>query len=477
MAKEGAKKILRVGIIQGGRIVEERLIRKREDVALGTHAKNTFILPTSQLGKSYRLFEAKSEAYLLNFDDRMEGRLSLNEQVVDLSALAKSGNLKKRGGRYQVELDDRSRGKVVIGEFTLLFQFVEKPPVLPRPQLPAAARGGLAQRVDWLMFNVLLASFLVQAGLGIGLDIWWRSSGQYLRQEFGAKKTRAYELLKAEVLAEKKKKEEKDPEPDPEPDDAQEDDADPDPDPKPEAKKPVEKVRPREPVKAEQPQKRTASRIKELKANVTKKTFLHALGSLGDGEGGIANTLAKGLASSALDDAFNNLDGGVANADGSTKTFVGEPSAVKSGKGAYKGIGKAEAGGSRIKTGAVKSKGKSAGGEIKVKLKVRGGSVSGQSGSGKVDKGAVKKVFRRRSGAIKHCYEKALKTNPNLKGKVTIRFRIGTAGRITNIKVTKNTTGSSSIGSCITSKVKSWRFPSPEGGPVTFSYPFILAKG
>ena len=30
MAKEGAKKILRVGIIQGGRIVEERLIRKRE---------------------------------------------------------------------------------------------------------------------------------------------------------------------------------------------------------------------------------------------------------------------------------------------------------------------------------------------------------------------------------------------------------------------------------------------------------------
>ena len=58
MAKEGAKKILRVGIIQGGRIVEERLIRKREDVSLGTHAKNTFILPSSQLGKSFRLFEA-----------------------------------------------------------------------------------------------------------------------------------------------------------------------------------------------------------------------------------------------------------------------------------------------------------------------------------------------------------------------------------------------------------------------------------
>jgi len=477
MAKEGPKKILRVGIIQGGRIVEERLIRKREDVALGTHAKNTFILPTSQLGKSYRLFEAKSENYLLSFDERMEGRLSLNDQVVDLSALAKSGNTKRRGNRCQVELDDRSRGKVVIGEFTLLFQFVEKPPVLPRPQLPAAARGGFSQRVDWLMFNVLLASFLIQAGLGIGLDIWWRSSGRYLQSEFGTKKSRAYELLKAEVIAEKKKEEEE-PEPEPEEEEESEEESEepepePDPEPTPRAKPKAEP----KPVKSEQPQKRSAARIKELKSSVTKKTFLHALGSAGDGEGGIANTLAQGLASSQLDDAFSNLDGGVANADGSTKTFVGEPSAVKSGKGAYKGIGKGEGGGARIKTGAVKSKAKASGGEIKVRLKIRGGSVGGQSGAGKVDKGAVKKVFKRRSGAIKHCYEKALKSNPNVKGKVTIRFQIGTAGRITRIKVTGNTTGSSSIGSCITGKVKSWRFPSPDGGPVTFSYPFILAKG
>jgi outer membrane biosynthesis protein TonB len=476
MAKEGAKKILRVGIIQGGRIVEERLIRKREDVSLGTHAKNTFILPSSQLGKSYRLFEAKSDSYLLTFDERMEGRLSVNDQVLDLSSLAKSGNTKKRGGRSQINLDDRSRGKVVIGEFTLLFQFVEKPPVLPRPQLPAAARGGLSQSVDWLMFNVLLLSFIVQAGMGIGLDVWWRSSGQYLHTEFGAKKTRAYELLKAEVIAEKKEEEEE-PEPEvneEETDEAEDDTPEPEPEPKETVKKKAPKVEPK-PAKDPQPQKRSAARIKELKASVTKKTFLHALGSIGEGDGP-GNTLGAGLASSTLDDAFNNLDGGVANADGTTKTFVGQPQAVKSGKGAYKGLGKGEAGGSRIKTGAVKDKKKKRA-EIKVKFRVRGGSVGGQSGSGRVDKGAVKKVFSRRSGAIKHCYEKALKSNPNVKGKVTIRFQIGTAGRITRSKCTSNTTGSSAICQCILGKVKSWRFPSPEGGPVTFSYPFILSQG
>ena len=33
-------KILRIGIIQGGRIVEERLVRKRENITIGQSAKN-----------------------------------------------------------------------------------------------------------------------------------------------------------------------------------------------------------------------------------------------------------------------------------------------------------------------------------------------------------------------------------------------------------------------------------------------------
>jgi len=36
-------KILRIGIIQGGRIVEERLVRKRENITIGQSAKNLFV--------------------------------------------------------------------------------------------------------------------------------------------------------------------------------------------------------------------------------------------------------------------------------------------------------------------------------------------------------------------------------------------------------------------------------------------------
>ena len=147
MSKQPMKKILRVGVIQGGRIVEEKLVRKREDVTIGQSAKNTFILPSSHLSKSYKIFEAKGESYFLAFDDSMEGRVSLHDQVLDLKSVAKSGEVKKKGGRYLVELDDNSRGKVQMGEFTLLFQFVDKPPVLPRMQLPAEAT---KTNIDWL---------------------------------------------------------------------------------------------------------------------------------------------------------------------------------------------------------------------------------------------------------------------------------------------------------------------------------------
>ena len=213
MASTGKRKILRVGIIQSGRIVEERLIRKRENVTVGQASKNTFIVPASQLSKSYTLFESKSDAYFLIFEESMEGRVSIGDQVVDLKSLARSGNAKKRGGRYVVQLDEKSRGKVIIGEFTLLFQFIDAPPVLPKPQLPAAARGGLAQRVEWAFVNILIICGLVLGGAGVGLDIWWRQTGQYLQDQFGQKRTRAFEVLKAEVLQQKEKEKEEEPEP------------------------------------------------------------------------------------------------------------------------------------------------------------------------------------------------------------------------------------------------------------------------
>src|SRR5947209_430270 len=75
-------KILRIGIIQGARIVEERLVRKRQDVTIGQSTKNMFVIPTEALPKSFTLFEVIGPGYALNFSDGTDGRVSLGDQVL-----------------------------------------------------------------------------------------------------------------------------------------------------------------------------------------------------------------------------------------------------------------------------------------------------------------------------------------------------------------------------------------------------------
>ena len=48
-------------------------------------------------------------------------------------------------------LDERSRGKVAVGDLSILFQFVTPPPPQPRPQLPASVRGSCFTGMDWAL--------------------------------------------------------------------------------------------------------------------------------------------------------------------------------------------------------------------------------------------------------------------------------------------------------------------------------------
>ena len=45
-------KILRIGVIQAGKIIEERLIRKRDSVTIGASPRNTLVVPASTLPRS-----------------------------------------------------------------------------------------------------------------------------------------------------------------------------------------------------------------------------------------------------------------------------------------------------------------------------------------------------------------------------------------------------------------------------------------
>jgi hypothetical protein len=73
---------------------------------------------------------------------------------------------------------------------------------------------------------------------------------------------------------------------------------------------------------------------------------------------------------------------------------------------------------------------------------------------------------------VNACYQRALKSNPSLQGKVTLSFTIGIAGNV----VKANADGfDSGVDQCIEREARTWRFDKPES-PAEFEIPFILRK-
>jgi len=162
MQQATGPKVLRIGLVASGRILEERIVKQRTSVTVGPSEKSMFVVQAS-VPSQFKLFELIGPDYYLNFLDGMTGRVALASGITDLSAL--KGQAKRVGPAYQIRLTDEARGKVVIGDTTFLFQFVAPPPVQPRPQLPLSVKGGLGSQIDWSLTIIAAFSFLLHFGL------------------------------------------------------------------------------------------------------------------------------------------------------------------------------------------------------------------------------------------------------------------------------------------------------------------------
>ena len=149
-------KILRVGVVQAGRIIEEKLIRHMKDVTIGSSMRNTFTILASSLPKSYTLFEVVGRRYHLAFTEAIDGRVSVDGRIVTLAQAVKENLAPRRGSRWRLKLRSGYRGKIVLGEVTVLFQFVTPPPMQSRAKLPTSIRGGVIQQMDWNLASCFL---------------------------------------------------------------------------------------------------------------------------------------------------------------------------------------------------------------------------------------------------------------------------------------------------------------------------------
>ncbi|MBN2001427.1 energy transducer TonB [candidate division KSB1 bacterium] len=76
--------------------------------------------------------------------------------------------------------------------------------------------------------------------------------------------------------------------------------------------------------------------------------------------------------------------------------------------------------------------------------------------SGARDIDEVAAIVYSKSRDVRNCYERVLRVNPDLKGKVVVRFTITPAGDVINPEILSSTLKNESVERCILTRIKTW---------------------
>ncbi|MBP6633194.1 MAG: AgmX/PglI C-terminal domain-containing protein [Kofleriaceae bacterium] len=453
---QGRRRVLRVGILLNRTLVEERLMRERSTISVGQSAKNTFSIPLENLPRQFDLFSVENDHYRLNFTDQMDGRISDGAQPLRLSELKAKGE--NRGEFWSVPISDSTRGKIEMGDFTLLFQFVAEPPRQPKPMLPASVRGTLADRLDPHLTVAIAISVVCHFGIALyamfGIDPPIR----------GGLAQKAYQLtFKQDVVVVEEPVEIK-PDPNAAGTDKGAEAKEPD---KGADKKPDKK--PDKPAGGDTKPDTGGSRDQDDAVALAEDAAARAIALLGEDEdplgmaGGDNRRSPGGDLSKQLDQV---------KAGGQQVTLGGNS-----------GRGTRGSGDPRLGTGT----GPKLGGQGGIDSAGGGKTETGPQGRISVaDKSALDdtsltpdavmaKIMSAYMSALRRCYKDYLKKDPTARGKVTLSFTVNETGRSVSNRA-KSDALPGEVTTCIQARMDSWRFPIPkdDDGPATAEFQISL---
>lgn len=87
----------------------------------------------------------------------------------------------------------------------------------------------------------------------------------------------------------------------------------------------------------------------------------------------------------------------------------------------------------------------------------------------------IRRTIRRHINEVRFCYERELAQRPDLAGRVTVSFIIGSTGSVTTATTTNTTLQNARVEGCLAQAVRRWTFPAPDGGGVVgVNYPFVF---
>ncbi|MFO0662856.1 MAG: AgmX/PglI C-terminal domain-containing protein [Polyangiaceae bacterium] len=446
IAPQGPR-VLRVALVRGGKVVEERVLRSHENVTAGANAVCTFVVPDASLPAEFLLFEREGDAYSLHFTQGMSGRVALTNGIFDFALLRNQAT--RVGSNYKVTLNEDARGKIVLGDVALLFQFVAPPLAHSKPQLPLAVRGGVAASVDWTLTVVAAFSFILHFGvIGTMYSDWMdapvtESSVQGLVDMM--KKIQPPPLEEKADVA---------------------------------------------PAAVAEQQKAPVKEARETKrAPVTPSTPASATAP----STSVSDAKAAALASRAEQmrvDLLGSFTGSTA-VDGALRRSEVPPVDMNAAAEAAKGVApggselRVSANGAPIRVGDTDLRNISGSVKAQTDTHVAGkertlaapkfDTQAGVQGMSVPVTGADAVIASLR-GRFRSCYQQGIASDPTMAGKVVISAKVGPNGEVESAQVASNTGLSPTVGACIARAVKNAQFAAPGGSGSQLNIPvsFVL---
>ena len=89
----------------------------------------------------------------------------------------------------------------------------------------------------------------------------------------------------------------------------------------------------------------------------------------------------------------------------------------------------------------------------------------------------IARIVRQNFGRFRLCYENGLNNNPNLQGRVSMRFVIGAEGSVSSVANAGSDLPDPTVIACVAKSFKNLSFPQPDSGVVTVVFPIRFSPG
>lgn len=94
--------------------------------------------------------------------------------------------------------------------------------------------------------------------------------------------------------------------------------------------------------------------------------------------------------------------------------------------------------------------------------------------TGTISKSDLRKVFNAHAGAMRKCYERELKRDPRLQGKVKLQVLIRSNGQVGKADVQPVSLQNNQVSNCMERQARTMKFPQPDGGAARVSMPYTF---